>query len=99
MQELMPKASVDKNHFLAPYESQIGLSWKVFAVQPEAKSHSVDETPNLKFRLHPLTSDPPHIFTSSLRRDGIHRLPLNTTEQECSNPNQSYCNDIWRALR
>jgi len=39
----MPEAAVNKDDFLAGRKNQIGFSWKVFSVKPEAVTEAVNQ--------------------------------------------------------
>ena len=68
---LMPEASMDKDSQLVFGENQIGTSWKVLAVQTEAQTHAMGNTPDGQFGGRVTPADSGHQLASTL---AIHNI-------------------------
>jgi hypothetical protein len=60
---LMPKASVDKDHFLHRWKDKVGRSWQISAVQAEAVTHPVREASHDEFGARVRFPDAAHLCT------------------------------------
>jgi hypothetical protein len=79
----MPEAPVDKNYLSARTEHQIGLSRKVFPMQPEPVAQLMHDTSHPQLGLHVFAADRPHIGTAvHQRRPSGARMPLSATGQK-----------------
>jgi hypothetical protein len=60
----MPKATTDLNNFLKTRKNEIRLAWQFGRMKPKPIAHRMGQSAYRHFRLHPLTSDPAHVFTA-----------------------------------
>jgi hypothetical protein len=63
-----------KDDGIEPWQHQIGLPGDVLGVKPVAKALRVQETPEDKFRLRVLASDPGHHSGAGLAIDDVGHL-------------------------
>jgi hypothetical protein len=77
---LVPKAAVNKDHFLPANEREIRISWEVFSVQPESVSKSVSEPADQHFGLHSFAANCAHVRAAPVWREFVH-LPLSSGDQ------------------
>ena len=64
---LMPKAALDLNDLLQPWENHIGSAWKGLDVQPVTKTHAMHKTPYRHLRRRIFAPDTPHVLAAPFR--------------------------------
>jgi hypothetical protein len=81
----MPETSVNKDHFPARPEHQVGFSGKIFSMQPESVAQFVHEASHLQLWQHILAADRPHIGAPVHQRSsGDTGVPLSNTRETWS---------------
>lgn len=73
----MPKAAVDKYHFLAGREYKVRAAGQIALMQAVTVAHPVNHFTYHHFRSHTLPSNCAHIRASRLRRQFIHDVASN----------------------
>ena len=78
----VPKAAMNENHGLKPRENQIGLAWKVSAMQSVAKAHFVERPADHHLRLGILTPDTSHYPAPGFCVHNISQMRLTSALRE-----------------
>jgi hypothetical protein len=70
----MPEAAVNEQHRFYPREDEIRLARQILHVQPVAKSHAMQQSPDAHFRLRISSVDARHVQAALLGRVDVgHR--------------------------
>jgi hypothetical protein len=65
---LMPEAPMHQDQLAPRTENQIGFAGKVLIMEAVAVAEPVNQTPHSKLRLHPFTTDAPHVLATAFWR-------------------------------